>query len=76
MHNELNQSNQDFNDFSSKNIENFQEYKNIFQKYYKSIISQLFYFRYNIQIKCRKCNAFSNNIQLSYLLVFPLEEVK
>jgi len=76
LHNELNQSNQDFNDFSSKNIENFQEYKNIFQKYYKSIISQLFYFRYNIQIKCRKCNAFSNNIQLSYLLVFPLEEVK
>ena len=79
LHNELNKSNhinQDFSGCFAPNLENFQEYKISFQKYYQSIISKLFYFLYNIQIKCRKCNAFSNNIQLSYLLVFPLEEVK
>ena len=79
LHSELTKNkniNQEFNVFIHHNLKNFPEYKNIFQSDNSSIISKLFYFMYNNQKKCEKCNTFvSKNEQISYLLVFPLEEM-
>lgn len=80
LHKELNEEiieNQDFEDCYDKDfniyLKNFEEH---FQKNFKSIISDLFYIKYDSQIKCLNCNNNLHKIKLCNLLEFNLEEVK
>ena len=79
MHKELNKSkniNEHFNycygQGTDKNFKNFEKY---FQKNFQSIISDIFYFKYQSKIKCFKCNKFMKNIKFDFLLSFPLDEI-
>ena len=79
LHKELNKSkniNEHFNycygQGTDKNFKNFEKY---FQKNFQSIISDIFYFKYQSKIKCFKCNKFMKNIKFEFLLSFPLDEI-
>ena len=80
LHNELSKNNSlnpDFNHCFDQDFNlYFENYEKHFKSSFKSIISELFYFLYNTQIKCRKCKKNTNNIRFSYLLKFPLKKVK
>ena len=76
LHKELNKviySNGEFNYFLGQSTDkNFEEY---FQKNFQSIILDIFYLKYQSRIKCLKCNFFTKNIKLQFLLSFPLGEI-
>ena len=80
LHKELNKiknNNPEFN--LSYSGENFDKYFQNFEKYYKenfqSIISDLFYQKYDYQINCINCGALSHQIHFTNILSFTLEEV-
>ena len=81
LHKELNKiknNNPDFN--LSYSGENFDKYFQNYEKYYKenfqSIISDLFYQKYDCNINCINCRALSHQIRFTNILSFTLEKVK
>ena len=80
LHQELNEApdfNLDFINYFDENFDNyFKNYEKYFKKNYQSIISNLFYLKYDSKITCFDCNQEFHNIQLSNMLEFSLEEVK
>ena len=80
LHNELSANkniNPDFNDCFEQDFNLYYEkYEKRFKNNFKSIISEVFYFLYNTQIKCKKCKKNTDKIQFSYLLKFSLKKVE
>ena len=80
LHKELNnvkKINLDFKKCFDKNLDfYFKKFEKYFKDNFQSIISDLFYFKYDSKINCFDCNTVSHNIQYSNILLFPLKEVK
>ena len=62
-----------FNDNLDKYFQNFEKY---FNENFKSIITDLFYLKYDSQITCFECNNISHFINFSNILEFSLEDIK
>ena len=80
LHKELNTGKNNNQDFKFNYFgENFDEYFQNFEKFYKenyqSIISELFYQKCDCKINCLNCNTDSHQIHLTYIFTFSLEEV-
>ena len=81
LHKELNKAqhinhiNKDFI-FNEDLDKYFKNYEKNFKENYQSIISNLFYLKYDSKITCFDCNSESHNIQWTNMLEFSLEEVK
>ena len=80
LHKELNNDKDIVPSFKNLSNDNLDKYFQNFEKYYnkniKSIITDLFYIKYDSQITCFECNNISQFINLDNVLEFSLEEVK
>ena len=70
----INQVNISYNQYDYNSVFTF--VSNNFGKNYNSIISILFYGMYNGMMQCYNCNITTHNVQLFYILTFPLNEVQ